>query len=251
MKKRIQIVITDTRLEITADPIHRLPVDLYSDGTLWVNPKYPLVITKHLPNAKELIEKYSAALKAGNLPKVADPAHIARLGLNGPMLVEEAGEYADRTRAARHAKYRAEEAARAALPVVEMIKVHVSTRGWGDYSCIYWSGPADKPTTEIMAECRQLMARAHDVDHRNQTDEELAARIEEARAELAQKKAAKAAKEGKIEEAKAKAKEIGEKIKIRSWVEDCDESVSECSTDILTEWATPDGRIIKTRTHTF
>lgn len=171
------ITITDTRKGMTSDPDYRAPVDIHTDGTCWVNPQYPLVITKHLEDRETVFAKYKAAHAAGTLAKVADPAHIARLGQMGPFLIEESADRDARVRAANANKPPAE---------ITTMEVHVSSRGWGDYNSIYWKGAANKPTDEIMAECRQLMAQSYDVDHINQTDEELAAKIEEARTELAE-----------------------------------------------------------------
>lgn len=49
----------------------------------------------------------------------------------------------------------------------------------------------------------------------------------------------------------AEAKATNQKVKIREYTEDCDGSVEECSTDIIIEYATPDGKIEVERIHTY
>ena len=82
------------------------------------------------------------------------------------------------------------------------------------------------------------------------------------RQKLAELKAAKEAVERqKVEAAKVsqaeldqkftEAKATGEKVFLQSWVADCNDPNEECSTDIISEWAMPDGTTKITRQHTW
>jgi hypothetical protein len=65
---------------------------------------------------------------------------------------------------------------------------------------------------------------------------------------MAAKKAAKeAALAAKFEEAKR----TGKSIEITHWAADCNDPEEDCNTDIVTEWAMPDGSIKTTRQHTW
>lgn len=74
-----------------------------------------------------------------------------------------------------------------------MWEVHLSSRGWGDYSPVVWSGDITRPDAEILAECRSLLARGNDVDHPNQSDDELIGKIRAAKKDWAEAPAKKAA----------------------------------------------------------
>jgi len=72
---------------------------------------------------------------------------------------------------------------------------------------------------------------------------------------VAPRKAAEAAEKTKKEaEKKAKfveAKATGKPIELHRYVDDCNDPHEECSTDIITVWAMPDGTIKTTRRHTW
>jgi hypothetical protein len=57
------------------------------------------------------------------------------------------------------------------------VSIHLSTRGWGDYSSVVWYGDITKPFSEIVAECQKLLKTGHDVDHKVQSDEEVLQKI--------------------------------------------------------------------------
>jgi hypothetical protein len=63
-----------------------------------------------------------------------------------------------------------------------IVRITLSTRGWGDYSSLEWSGNITRPDSEILAECRAELNAGHDVDQRNQSDADLLAKITAARA---------------------------------------------------------------------
>ncbi len=59
------------------------------------------------------------------------------------------------------------------------IEVCLSFCGWGDYGSIDWVGSSKTPKDVFLAEARRLLKEGHDVDHRNQTDEELLTKFAE------------------------------------------------------------------------
>ena len=61
------------------------------------------------------------------------------------------------------------------------IKVYLSSRGWGDYSGVEWRGMTTVKPEDYLKEARELLDRAYDVDHPNQTDEELLKALEDAK----------------------------------------------------------------------
>jgi hypothetical protein len=72
------------------------------------------------------------------------------------------------------------------------------------------------------------------------------------RAAAEQKHAAKlAASDQKEADAFARAKATGERVPLRSWSEECNDSREECNVDNLTEYALPDGHREVVRSHTW
>ena len=67
----------------------------------------------------------------------------------------------------------------------------------------------------------------------------------------AEKEAKRAENKAKENAIFAEAKVTGEKQILTSYMDDCDGSVVECSTDYVTVYAMPDGSTTRTRTHTF
>jgi hypothetical protein len=68
--------------------------------------------------------------------------------------------------------------------------------------------------------------------------------------EQAKKEQAEAEKQAKVEQALTEAKTTGKPVEIARWTEPCDGTAYECSLDIVTRWAMPDGTIQVRRTHT-
>ncbi|THA05534.1 hypothetical protein [Rodentibacter pneumotropicus] len=64
------------------------------------------------------------------------------------------------------------------------IQITLSTRGMGDYSPVSWSGSVDVPNDQILRESRNLLNSEHDVDNKNQSDNELLGLIESAKAKF-------------------------------------------------------------------
>jgi hypothetical protein len=54
-------------------------------------------------------------------------------------------------------------------------------------------------------------------------------------------------RDAKIKEAK----KTGQRVEIHSWLEDCNDPLEECSSDVVTEYAMPDGTIKIVRQHTW
>jgi hypothetical protein len=156
--------IAVTNIETNACLLRLPNCTIHSDGTIWCN-STPLLVVSHLPNANELKKKYAAAIKQKKFDEISDD-HFGRLGtFGGILLVENADDYDNR------------------LQVIEdrTIRVHLSTRGWGDYSAVEWTGDRNRPTTEIVAECQALLANGHDVDQPNQSNNEISAKVEVAK----------------------------------------------------------------------
>jgi len=63
--------------------------------------------------------------------------------------------------------------------------------------------------------------------------------------------AKKAEKAAEIAERFAQAKRTGKPVEIRSWTADCNDPHEQCSLDIITEYAMPDGTITTDREHTW
>lgn len=68
------------------------------------------------------------------------------------------------------------------------------------------------------------------------------------------REAKEAAKRAREEERRARfdeAKRTGQRVELRSWMEDCNDPREECSTDSVTEYAMPDGTTKTERLHTW
>lgn len=168
------------------------------DGSIWRLNEMPILITSHLPNHEELKRRYTDALRNKRWSDIA-PEHYAHLGWCGECIVETQDEYTLRLRR----KYSSEKNGCKNVHESKQICVYLSSRGWGDYSPVEWRGDATRPTSEIVKECQGLLASQHDVDNANQTDAELAGKIDAAKEAEAKKQkesaeAARAAEETKV-----------------------------------------------------
>lgn len=65
----------------------------------------------------------------------------------------------------------------------KIARIYLSSRGWGDYSSLDWTGDITRSDTDILSECKKLLIDGHDVDKRNQSDADILKLIQEARAE--------------------------------------------------------------------
>jgi len=73
----------------------------------------------------------------------------------------------------------------AQILIANTIRINLSSRGWGDYSNVEWTGDQRRSDAEILAECKHLLATGHDVDEPEQSDEQILAKIAGARARKA------------------------------------------------------------------
>ena len=65
------------------------------------------------------------------------------------------------------------------------------------------------------------------------------------------KQAKSDAKQRKLDEAIEEAKTTGKRVQVETWSDDCCDPTEECSLDIVTRWANPDGTFSCTRQHTW
>ena len=75
-----------------------------------------------------------------------------------------------------------------------IVKIYLSSRGWGDYSPVEWIGDITRPDAEIIAECQYMIETGHDVD-KNLSDAEIKEKITAAREAWETAPARKAARE--------------------------------------------------------
>ncbi len=61
------------------------------------------------------------------------------------------------------------------------VEIYLSSRGWGDYSPCQWWGDITRDEGEILRECRTLLGNNQDVDEPNQSDDQILAKIRNAR----------------------------------------------------------------------
>lgn len=76
------------------------------------------------------------------------------------------------------------------VPAVKMTEVKLTTSGWGEHA-ITWYGDLSRPDADIITECRQALTQAKDADEQL-TDEQIVAKINDARTLPARRAAAEA-----------------------------------------------------------
>ena len=114
-------------------------------------------------------------------------------------------------------------------------KIYLSSRGWGDYSPVEWAGDLSKSDAEIIAECRAMLDRANDVDT-PLSNEQIAAKVAEARAKVAGQQTAKQTEVDRIAQLQATAKETGNPQIVRKWMTNrCMNGSVDCSFDSAVE----------------
>lgn len=175
---------------------------------------------------------------------------IARYGDNGDAVVMWDDEWATSEYSRAYAEKLEEERRRREAKEAKSVTINLVTRGWGDYGMVSWRGDITRPTAEIVAECRANLERDTEKD-RDMTDDEIAKEVEAARAEWAAKNAKREAAAAHVEDCKRRARETGERVEIRHYATECHDPREECSLDIETEWAMPDGTISTTYQHTW
>lgn len=205
--------------------------------------------------AHEMIRKHGIIRQGDNL--VMEPTPAARKDLDRiKALKPEIMAELKRREEEKAAKKAAEEAARVeearAIRAGE-VKIKVSV---GDYDGI--------PLYEVYGEAAEALMEigaARWIGYSRQVNDDV---IDALGLEFTLQQAAeitRPAREAKAAEKKAKdevrqakfdeAKRTGQKVEMASWMEDCDGSVEECSTDFVQEYAMPDGTTKIERQHTY
>jgi hypothetical protein len=96
----------------------------------------------------------------------------------------------------------------------------------------------------FVSECIASISRQRLIELKQEKDAADRQKAETEAAETAKSEAELAAKF-------AEAKQTSKKIFIRSWMADCNDPQEECSTDVVSEWAMPDGTTQISRQHTW
>lgn len=152
-------------------------VSIKEDGTIWCN-GFPLLGVEDPAEKKQIGD----LVRAGKFSEI--PAkYYTRMGDN------ENGLWAG-----TDAEWKKRDASR--------VIIRLSSRGWGDYSPLEIKIDISRPDCEIIEECKKALADGHDVDDRDQSDEEILKKINAARQKLnapAEKNTAKAAEEAEIQ----------------------------------------------------
>lgn len=202
--------ITTVAVVRNGETVTRLPqAQIKDDGTIWKIGR-PLINITAKATISYGIDNIKAALKE-NRAKDIPYGCFAKLGENeGGMIVVRDDDRAALIAALDSTTTPAQKAQKAQAE--KKIKIHISSRGWGDYTPVEWTGAVDTPTATILTESKQLLANGHDVDERNQTDSELIEKINEAKTLWTKKQAQKAKKKA----AEKKAKEEKELRKSRA-----------------------------------
>lgn len=149
-------------------------VKIKADGTIWYQ-GVPLLGVGADEDKKAEMSKLVKAGKYSEIPS----EYYARMGDNANGLW-----VGDDEAWAKHPVKIAEDKKRAAKEIEDKktVRIYLSSRGWGDYSSLEWVGDITRPDSEIIKECKELLANGHDVDKPNQSDDDILKRIKEARA---------------------------------------------------------------------
>lgn len=218
-----------------------LSVDIHSDGSIWARGSagmQPVVSADKMHAAGISKDQMVKWIKAGRLTEAAECAW--RMGVNSSSTeVVTVEEWEGRMAAKRDAEIEIHKYART---------IHLSGRGWGDYSPVEWTGDIRRPDTEIIAECRELLDNASDVDE-PQADEQIAGKLAQARAALQAELDSQQAHKDRIAALQADAKRTGKPVEIRRWMtHDCMNHSIDCSFDSAVE--TIDGNGNRKTTYT-
>ena len=146
-------------------------------------------------------------MKTGKLTD-QDMLCAMRMGDNGNGVeVLTLDEYNSRTAGDRAAKAEIEKYTKT---------IHLSSRGWGDYSPVEWVGDVRRPDTEIIAECRTRLDNSYDIDARP-TDAEIAEKIASARGEIKDAAIAETVDQLRLTDLQKLAKETGKPQIMNRW----------------------------------
>jgi len=206
-------------------------------------------------NVAEMIGKYNIQRQGDNLaiynrPKAAAEVDAIRADKPEIMaeLIRREEEQAAKTAAKEAARI---EEARAIRAGERKIKVDVEDYDGIPLYVVY--GEAANALKEI--------GGARDIAYSTQVNREiikalgkeftLAQAAELTRPAREAKEAAKKAADDEREAKFVQARETGQKVELRSWMEDCNDPREECSTDFVQEYAMPDGTTRRERQHTW
>lgn len=227
-----------------------------SDGTIWVNERLPISLGAESPAG--LPQKAQAKLKAAPDSQkrkvaeslIAEGLVVAHYGDHGDVVAMYDSEWRQSEyNAAYVAKIQAESKAREEIEA-RTVSITLTTCGWGDYGVCEWRGDITRPDADILAECKSKLAAAHDPDT-DPTDVEILKMIADARAKWTAKNAERKARDEHEAACLRKAADAGVRVEIRHYTCDCRDPHEECSLDIATVWAMPDGTTKTTYQHTW
>ena len=146
--------------------------EIKPDGTIWQSGMPLLGI-----NDQEEKKRITKLVKAGKFTKIPSE-YFTKLGDNSNGLWAGTREEWQTRPEKIAGDLAAEERKREESKIV---KIYLSSRGWGDYSACEWRGNITRPTEDILAECRTALETGYDVDKPNQTDEEILEAITQAK----------------------------------------------------------------------
>ncbi len=146
-------------------------VSIKEDGTIW-HKGIPMLGVEDPAEKKQIVD----LVRAGKFSEI--PAkYFTRMGDNENGLWAGTDEEWEKHPGNAQAKKEFE-------AMVKRVTIMLSTRGWGDYSPLEVEIDISRPDCEIIADCRKALEEGHDVDHRDQSDEEILKKINEARQKL-------------------------------------------------------------------
>lgn len=239
--------------------VMRLPAHMMSiDDKGRVCGRDNMYITIGNESAPDAIAAWTRAAKSLNAAKrkaLADELEprglkIARYGDNGDAVVMWDDEWATSELNREYTAKLDAERKRREAEEAKTVTISLVTRGWGDYGMVEWRGDITRPTSEIVAECRAKLERDTGKD-RDMTDAEITKEVTDAKAAWAAKNAKREAAAAHVEDCKRRARETGKRVEIRHYSCECQNPKEECSLDIATVWAMPDGAIKTTYQHTW
>lgn len=168
-------------------------ITIKDDGTIWYKGLPMIGVDDPAEKAKNC-----ALIRAGKTDQI--PAkYFTRMGQNENGLWVGTDEEWEKHPGCLQAKKEFEAMAKRDA---NRVKIMLSTRGWGDYSPLEIEIDLSKSDAEIIADCRKALADGHDVDCRDQSDEEILKKINAARKKLnthAEKNTTKAAEKAEIQ----------------------------------------------------
>jgi hypothetical protein len=150
-------------------------ITIKADGTIWKGATPLLGVTD--PAEKK---KNTALLRAGKVDQI--PAkYFTRMGDNENGLWVGTDEEWEKHPGNAQAKKEFEAMVKRDA---NRVTIMLSTRGWGDYSPLEVEIDITRPDCEIIADCRKALEEGHDVDRRDQSDEEILKKVNTARQKL-------------------------------------------------------------------